>query len=107
METIEGLGILGIISIAVLVVFFVMAARLKKIAENTNPISYGNKARQFYEARACELAGDRQGALKLYYQVLWRYPISFSINMGIKKEHIEEKIKELGGDPSIDYKKII
>ncbi|HKK63218.1 MAG TPA: hypothetical protein VJ951_11670, partial [Bacteroidales bacterium] len=98
-NTAESLGLVSVLlSIVVLIVFFVMAARLKKIMENTDGRHYGHKVRQFYHARACELAGDKQNALILYYQVLWRFPYQFN-QMNIKKEDIQKKIKELGGDP--------
>ena len=93
------------LSVAVLIVFFVMAARLKQIMINTDGKSYGHKVRQLYQARACEVAGDKQGALILYYQILWRYTVSFE-NFGVKKKDIETKIKELGGDPELKYNEL-
>ena len=35
------------LSVTILIVFFVMAARLKKIEQNNNQASYGYKVRQF------------------------------------------------------------
>ena len=89
-----------IISVIVLIVFFIMAGRLKKIEENTNQAGYGFKVRQFYEARSQELAGDKNEALKNYYQLLWRHSGDLE-RAGITKKKKKKKIQVLGGDPDI------
>lgn len=94
-----------VLSLAVLIVFFIMAARLKKVMEYTNQAGYGFKARQFFEARSLELVGEKKEALKNYYQLLWRYDVRLE-QQGITKDKLKDKIKELGGDPETDYKDI-
>ena len=101
----ESIGIIGgIIGIVALIVFFVMNDRLGKIAGNTSPKSYNTRLKQYYEARANEVAGNKAEALKNYYVVLWRYNPTFAKFSKVSKESLETKIKELGGDPSIKPK---
>src|SRR6056297_1391088 len=96
----ESIGIIGgIIGIIALIVFFVMNDRLGKIVGNTSPKSYNTRLKQYYEARAYEVSGNKAEALKNYYIVLWRYNPTFGKFSKVTKESIEEKIKELGGDP--------
>lgn len=107
----------GVLSIAILVTFFIIAYRLKQIVYNTKKdVDPGTDNREqrvidsFVEARINELSGFPQEALKHYiycYYNFYRSPnASFQIfGESISSDKLKKKIESLAGRQIIEDRK--